>query len=160
MIRYLKPIQFITVYPHPMETITLICEILQKTLLNLTDSINRLQMALKNQDDKAITFNTLQDSILKRFDLYYIYSLKYGAALLKSHFQITLRIRTPKKIFNTLYQKQLIAQKELDILLATVRIKSLSKKCYDPKSTARAIHVIIEALPVIQKVTQKIVHKK
>lgn len=136
-----------------METVTLTSEILQKTVDNLAHSVEQLT----GLSPKKTPLNTIQDSILKRFDLCYIYFLKHGIAILRSHYQIKLRITTPKKIFNTLYQKQLITPKELNVLLDTVRIKSLSKRSYDSKNADKTMIAIIKTLPAIKQIARKLI---
>jgi len=143
-----------------METIARIYEVLPKTVANLTDSVDWLVKAHAGQDPDIPDLDVHQYATLKQFDLCYIYLIKTGIALLKSHHQITLRLTTPKKVFNTLSQKQLINQKELDILLATIKIRRLTRKCYDETYIDQTIQAIIEILPAITQIAQKMVPKK
>lgn len=143
-----------------METIARIYEVLPKTVANLTDSVNWLVKAQAGQDPEIADLDVHQYATLKQFDLCYIYLIKTGIALLKSHHQITLRLTTPKKVFNTLYQKNLITQDELATLLATIKIRRLTRKCYDETYIDKTMRAIIKILPVITQVAQKMVPKK
>jgi hypothetical protein len=143
-----------------METITRIYEVLPKTVANLTDSVNWLVKAQNGQDPAIPDLDVHQYATLKQFDLCYIYLIKTGIALLKSQHQITLRLTTPKKVFNTLHQKTLITQDELATLLATIKIRRLTRKCYDETYIERTMQEIIEILPAVTLVAQKMLSKK
>jgi hypothetical protein len=79
---------------------------------------------------------------------------------LKSQHQITLRLTTPKKIFNTLHQKSLITQDELATLMTTIQIKRLTRKCYDETYIEKTMQEIVKSLPAIEQVAQKLLPKK
>jgi hypothetical protein len=79
---------------------------------------------------------------------------------LKSQYQTTLRLTTPKKVFNTLYQKDLITQDELATLLTTIQIRRLTRKCHDETYIEQTMQAIIEILPAITHVATKMLSKK
>jgi uncharacterized protein YutE (UPF0331/DUF86 family) len=143
-----------------MENFDLICEIVPKTVVHLTETVHDVQIALNGKGDKRIRLEVLQHALLKRFDLCCIYLLKYGAALLRSRYQIKLRFTTPKKVFNTLHQKGLITQDELTTLLATIKIRRLTRKCYDETYIEKTMQEIVKSLPAIEQVAQKLLPKK
>ena len=143
-----------------METIARIYEVLPKTVVNLTESVDWLVKAQAGQDPDIPNLDVHQYATLKQFDLCYIYLIKTGIALLKSQYQITLRLTTPKKVFNTLYQKALISQDELATLMATIQIRRLTRKCYDETYIDQTIQAIIEILPAITLIAKKIVPEK
>jgi hypothetical protein len=143
-----------------METIARIYEVLPKTVANLTESVDWLVKAQADQDPDIPDLDVHHYATLKRFDLCYIYLIKTGSALLKSQHQLTLRLTTPKKVFNTLYQKDLITQDELATLMTTIQIKRLTRKCYDEAYIDKTMQAIIEILPAITHVAQKLLPKK
>jgi uncharacterized protein YutE (UPF0331/DUF86 family) len=71
-----------------------------------------------------------------------------------------LRFTTPKKVFTMLSQKDLINQDELATLMATVQIRRLARKCYDETYIEKTMQGIIEILPAITLIAQKMLSKK
>jgi nucleotidyltransferase substrate binding protein (TIGR01987 family) len=141
-----------------MEKIILAYETLQRACRSLHKVVERFITAHNDPRIDKETRDERRDATIKRFELCYDLFWKYGKNYLILYHEVD--IPSPKKVFQELSIKKVIAPEDTETLRDIAEIRNLTVHTYDEAYADEAAEKIIEYLKALETILKKLAPEK